>query len=197
MSCSRSVRLSEDDLLRVPPHCLNWFEETDELGMGCNLGDYYEPYPLQGTLLVSVERGWECAAFKIVIAAENDLIRKAEDIRDEAIAVFKDHRKYDNRNPVNLGISLRVRKDTFGPRLHWVRFVGKTNNGSFGKKRYFTEPIKLAGKYRTSSRIFKPFPDDIRAKLLELEERATWIRYQTEKLNRLKQLCFESDLAPP
>jgi hypothetical protein len=193
MTYSRSRRLSEEELAKVPRHCENWFEVPDDDGLGCRFGDYYEAYPLGDTLLVSVEHGWECAAFKIVIAAENDLILRAERIRDEAIEVFKEHRKYDNRNPVNLGISLRIRKDTFGPRLNWVRFVGKTSNGNYGKKRYFTEPIKLAGKYKTSSRIFKPFPESIRNELINLEGRSARIRYQTEKLSRLRQLCFEAD----
>ncbi len=187
----RSLRMTPIDYEKVPPHCSLWYETVSEEADGREIPAFFEAFPLHEDLRVFLGWGWESAAFKILLAAENQLIRDAELIKQEAIEVFKEARKYDNCNIPNLGITVRIRKDTLGPRISWVKFVGKGKTGQSGRIQHYTQPIPLAGRYRTSKRVFKAFPDHVRNQLIELEEQAAVIRYQTEKLARLRDLIYE------
>lgn len=188
---SRSLRMCEEDFAKVPSHCSLTLEQVPSDCDGRRIPEFIEHFPLGREFKVDIGWGWERAAFKTLIAAENQLIREAESIRDEAVEMFREARKYDNRSTPNLGIKLRVRPDTLGPRIYWVRFTGKGQTGALGQTQYYTEPVKLAGKFRTSKKIFAKFPDGIRTELEGLEERAAHVRYQVEKLGRFKKIIYE------
>jgi hypothetical protein len=193
---SRSLRLTSEDLENVPAHCSLWFESVPPDADGRKIPEYIEAFPLFDEFHVNLEWGWEPAAFKLLIAAENRLIRDAEHIRDEAVEQFKEARRYDNRSTPNLGIKVRIRADTFGPRIHWVRFTGKGATGTLGKTQHYTEPYRLSGRFRTSKKIFAKFPCEIRQALTELEDRAANIRYQVDKLSRFRKLLYEPQSLP-
>lgn len=120
---------------------------------------------------------------------EEQLVRAAIAIRDEAVALLEEYRGRENNGSVNLGIVVRVRADTLGPRIIWVKFKGKPRRGRDGKTFTPTEPIKLHGRYRYSSRIFAPFPADIRERLQKLEHSAAYVRFRTERLAELARLA--------
>lgn len=133
---------------------------------------------------------WETRILeKVIPHYEDQLILAADAIRDEVVAILKEHRKRENNGAPNLGIIVRVRRDMLGPRILWVRFRGKPRRGRTGVKFSPTEPIRLHGKYRYSSRIFAPFPPDTRDQLEQLEDRAAYIRFRTERLAELSRLC--------
>lgn len=133
---------------------------------------------------------WEAWMLEEVIPYyENRLIRVANNISKKVIELLEEYRRRENNGAINLGIVVRVRPDTLGPRITWVRFKGKSRNGRNGTKFTPTEPVKLRGKYRYSSRLFAGFPDDIRVQLEEMERNAAYVRFRTERLAELSRLC--------
>lgn len=126
---------------------------------------------------------------KVLPYFEGHLNREAIAIRDEAVALLEEYRRRENNGSLNLGIVVRVRADTLGPRITWVRFRGKPRRNRDGKTFSPTEPIKLHGRYRYSSRIFAPFPADIGERLLRLEDSAAYVRFRTERLAELARLA--------
>lgn len=126
---------------------------------------------------------------KVLPHFEEHLVRAATAIRDEAVALLEEYRRRENHGSLNLGIVVRVRADTLGPRITWVRFKGKPRRGPDGKTFSPTEPIALRGRYRYNSRIFAPFPPDIREGLLRLEDSAAYVRFRTERLAELARLA--------
>ena len=88
---------------------------------------------------------WEAWMLEEVIPYyENRLIRVANNISKKVIELLEEYRRRENNGAINLGIVVRVRPDTLGPRITWVRFKGKSRNGRNGKKFTPTEPVKLA-----------------------------------------------------
>lgn len=132
---------------------------------------------------------WERTVLdEIIPRCEKNLIEDAKYIQCEVVSLLNFHRKRENSS-INLGIIVRVREDTLGPRISWVRFVGKSKKNKKGQTLTLTEPLKMAGKYRYSKRIFSRFPDDFREHFEALEECAALVRFRTERLAQLRDLC--------
>lgn len=115
------------------------------------------------------------------------LIQTTQDVHRRAIRTLSRYRKRD-RPAVNLGVIVRVRPDVLGPRITWVRFKGKGRQGSTGKF-VPTEPIRMQGKYRYSNRIFAGFSEDYQEQLSSIEDEFARLRYRTERLAALRDLC--------
>ncbi|ARO16030.1 hypothetical protein BVG79_p2000011 (plasmid) [Ketogulonicigenium robustum] len=110
--------------------------------------------------------------------------------QDRAVEALKAYRKMDaGAEALNLGIVVRIREDTLGPRIYWVKFQGKARYRMGGDKFTPTEQIRMSGKYKYSDRIFARFPDAIRRELLLCEANFAWIRYRTDRLAQLRNLC--------
>ena len=186
-----SLRMTLNEQLALPPQ-LRPVSEEGLTPQGREVAAFTEHFPLEGPMVVDPSINWQRGVFKIVIARENILIRTAEELRDEAVKILTRYRDRDNRKPVNLGFIVRVRADTFGPRLDWVRFTGRSEPDWNGKKTSYSTPVKLRGKYRYSDRIFAAFPEDIAGELRLIEAAAADIRYEIDQLTRLRQICREA-----
>lgn len=150
---------------------------------------------LEGTRVAERNQNFEWEPWvieKVLPHFEERLVSAAINIRDEAVALLEEYRARENNGALNLGIVVRVRADTLGPRITWVRFRGKPRRGRDGKTFSPTEPIKLHGRYRYSSRIFAPFPVDIRKRLEKLEDSAAYVRFRTDRLAELARLARAS-----
>lgn len=130
---------------------------------------------------------WEKKFLSCIPVYEWQLIRTAEAFHRSAVRTLSNYRKRD-LPAVNLGVILRVRQDVLGPRIIWVRFKGKIRQGSSGKFAP-TEPIRMQGKYRYSNRIFAGFTEDYQQELASIEDSFAGLRYRTERLAALRDLC--------
>jgi hypothetical protein len=185
-----SLRMTLNEQLALPSH-LRPVSEEGLTAHGRAVAAFTEQFPLNGPMVVDPSINWQRGVFKILLARENILIREAEELRDQAVKILTRYREHDNRKPVNLGFVVRVRADTLGPRLDWVRFTGRSEPDWNGKKTSYSTPIKLRGKYRYSDRIFAAFPDEITEELRCVEFSAAIIRYEVDQLARLRQICRE------
>ena len=130
---------------------------------------------------------WEDKLLTCIPIYERELVATAEAYHRSAVSILSDYRKRD-MPAVNLGVVLRVRKDVLGPRITWVRFKGKARHGAHGKFAP-TEPIRMHGKYRYSDRIFSGFDEWSRDYLSDAEDGFSILRYRTERLAALRDLC--------
>jgi hypothetical protein len=139
--------------------------------------------------------GYEDYLKRNFIHIESVLIEHAETLHGQAIDHLSIYRSRD-LPAVNLGIVLRIRNDTLGPRIDWVRFKGKSRVRD-GLRFTPTEPIKARGKYQYNSNIFQKFPDDIRIPLIKIEQQLAVIRFRTARLAALRDLCRQKSTYLP
>lgn len=143
--------------------------------------------------IVVCAHAWEYGLDGDVIAeCERRLILEARSLQVVAIDVLKSYFDYEKERPVNLGIVVRSRNDLLGPRISWVRFRGRSRSNSTGHQYTPTQPIKMQGRFQYSFTIFRKFPVEIRASLEVIEMKAAWIRFRTERLAKLRDLCRET-----
>lgn len=126
---------------------------------------------------------------------EQVLINDAIALRDEAVEYLTEYRALDEPS-INLGIVVRVRYDTLGPRAEWVKFQGKSRKHN-GQRFTPTSPIKQRSKYQFNPKIFERFPDHIRDALIEIEKQFAVIRFRTERLAALRDLCRQKSTYIP
>lgn len=120
--------------------------------------------------------------------AEMMLENKARSLAKAAQEILQKYRETENREPVNLGFVIRIREDTFGPRLHWIKFIGKRRVTRNGQSFAPTQIIKMAGKFAYSDRLFDKFEEPARTDLKMIEIEAALVRQQVEQLKEMKKL---------
>jgi hypothetical protein len=141
---------------------------------------------------------WELEILAAIPDLERNLITMARLILRIVVRELEAYRRMDDGPPaVNLGIVVRVRDDMLGPRIHWVKFRGSSRFRTGGEKFTPTDPIKMQGRYRYSSRIFAGFPERTREALVEHEARFAWIRFRTERLAALRDFCRKTKSLTP
>ncbi len=74
----RSLRMTDLEYSKVPRLCQVWYEDETSDDYGRDVPAFFECHPFHDEMKVYLGWGWESAAFKILIAAENLLIREAE-----------------------------------------------------------------------------------------------------------------------
>lgn len=133
---------------------------------------------------------WETLLLDRMGYWESNLVVYAKRLQTRAIDILTRHRHADgDAAAVNLGVVVRVRQDTLGPRIHWVRFRGKARYLTGGDKFVPTETIRMQGRYRYSARIFAAFPERTQPALMAVEDEFAWVRFRTERLAALRDLC--------
>lgn len=139
--------------------------------------------------------GYEHSLENHILHTAQVLIDDASNLRDQAVEYLSIYRSRD-LPAINLGIIVRVREDTLGPRAEWVRFEGKSRKRN-GRRFTPTVPIKQRSRYQFSSKIFQKFPEDIRDHLIEIEQKLSIIRFRTERLAAFRDLCRQKSTYLP
>lgn len=126
---------------------------------------------------------WETPLLERIPALERNLIEHAYQLQADAVARQTATPWQSTSGWSSASAKIRSALGSIGS-----GFVASPDR-SGGDRFTPTEPIRMQGRFRYSARIFAAFPVQTRHALTEIEDGFAWIRYRTERLAALRDLC--------